>query len=123
KLLALPWLLKVLWAPWIDRIGSRRLGHHRGWILPLQGAVILCLVGLALIAPQALFGSAFWLLLGTLLIINLSAASQDVATDGLGVRLLPERWRGLGNSLQVGGYKVGMLASGSGLLLLIDPLG
>ena len=123
KLLALPWLLKVLWAPWIDRIGSRRLGHHRGWILPLQGTVILCLAGLALIAPQALFGSAFWLLLGTLLIINLAAASQDVATDGLAVRLLPERWRGLGNSLQVGGYKVGMLASGSGLLLVIGALG
>ncbi|MDD0845378.1 MFS transporter [Pseudomonas sp. Gutcm_11s] len=123
KLLALPWLLKVLWAPWIDRIGSRRLGHHRGWILPLQGTVILCLASLALIAPQALFESAFWLLLGTLLIINLAAASQDVATDGLAVRLLPERWRGLGNSLQVGGYKVGMLASGSGLLLVIGGLG
>ena len=123
KLLALPWLLKVLWAPWIDRIGSRRLGHHRGWILPLQAIVICCLAGLALIEPQALFGSAFWLLLATLLLINLAAASQDVATDGLAVRLLPERWRGLGNSLQVGGYKVGMLASGSGLLLVIGGLG
>lgn len=123
KLLALPWLLKVLWAPWIDRIGSRRLGHHRGWILPLQGVVIVCLGGLALLAPQLLFGPAVWLLLGTLLLINLAAASQDVATDGLAVRLLPERWRGLGNSLQVGGYKIGMLASGSGLLLLIAPLG
>lgn len=123
KLLALPWLFKVLWAPWIDRIGSRRLGHHRGWILPLQGLVTLCLASLALIAPQALFGSAFWLLLATLLLINLAAASQDVATDGLAVRLLPERWRGLGNSLQVGGYKVGMLASGSGLLLVVGPLG
>ena len=30
KLLALPWLLKVLWAPWVDRLASRRLGHHRG---------------------------------------------------------------------------------------------
>jgi MFS family permease len=123
KLLALPWLLKVLWAPWIDRIGSRRLGHHRGWILPLQGTVVLCLLGLALIAPQALFGTAFWGLLATLLIINLAASTQDVATDGLAVRLLPERWRGLGNSLQVGGYKVGMLASGSGLLLVIGSLG
>jgi predicted MFS family arabinose efflux permease len=37
--------------------------------------------------------------------------------------LLPERWRGLGNSLQVGGYKVGMLVSGSGLLLAMDTLG
>ena len=36
---------------------------------------------------------------------------------------LPERWRGLGNSLQVGGYKVGMIISGSGLLLVIDRAG
>lgn len=123
KLLALPWLLKALWAPWIDRIGSRRLGHHRGWILPLQGWVLLCLCGLALIPSQALFGNAFGLLLGVLLLVNTAAASQDVATDGLAVRLLPERWRGLGNSLQVGGYKVGMLVSGSGLLLVVGTLG
>ena len=123
KLLALPWLLKALWAPWVDRVGSRRLGHRRGWILPMQAVVISCLLGLALIEPQALFGTAFWLLVGTLLVINLAAATQDIATDGLAVRLLPERWRGLGNSLQVGGYKVGMLASGSGLLLVVGPLG
>ena len=123
KLLALPWLLKVLWAPWIDRVSSDRLGHHRGWILPLQGCVIFCLAGLALMAPQALFGSAMGLLLGTLLLINLATATQDVATDGLAVRLLPERWRGLGNSLQVGGYKLGMLASGSGLLMVVGSLG
>ena len=123
KLLTLPWLLKVFWAPWIDRLASRRLGHHRGWILPLQSGVIVCVAALALLSPQALFGSGLWLLLGLLLLINLFASTQDVATDGLTVRLLPERWRGLGNSLQVGGYKVGMIISGSGLLLVIDPLG
>ncbi|MVW74141.1 MFS transporter [Pseudomonas xionganensis] len=123
KLLALPWLLKALWAPWIDRMASRRLGHHRGWILPLQLTVIGILAGLALLGPQWLFGSGLWLLLGLLLLINLAAATQDIATDGLTVRLLPERWRGLGNSLQVGGYKIGMLVSGSGLLLFVDQLG
>ena len=123
KLLALPWLLKVLWAPWVDRLASPRLGHHRGWILPLQSGVVVCLAALALLAPQTLFGSGLWLLLGLLVLINLLASTQDVATDGLTVRLLPERWRGLGNSLQVGGYKVGMLASGSGLLLVIGGLG
>ena len=46
KLLALPWMLKVLWAPWVDRIASERLGHHRGWILPLQATVILCVASL-----------------------------------------------------------------------------
>src|SRR5690606_19442473 len=89
KLLALPWLLKVLWAPWIDRLASSRLGHHRGWILPLQSGVFLCVAILAMLTPQALFGSGLWLLLGLLLLINLLAATQDVATDGLTVRLLP----------------------------------
>jgi MFS family permease len=123
KLLALPWLLKLLWAPWVDRMASPRLGHHRGWILPLQLLVTLCLGALALLDAGKLFSQQFNLLLGLLLLINLAAATQDIATDGLTVRLLPERWRGLGNSLQVGGYKVGMLISGSGLLLLSDSLG
>jgi MFS family permease len=123
KLLALPWMLKVLWAPWVDRIASERLGHHRGWILPLQATVILCVATLATTSPSALFGSQLMLLLGLILIINLAAATQDIATDGLTVRLLPERWRGLGNSLQVGGYKVGMIISGSGLLLVMDRFG
>lgn len=123
KLLALPWLLKVLWAPWVDRLASPRLGHHRGWILPLQMTVIAIVTGLALINPERLFDSHFLLLIGLLLLVNLAASTQDIATDGLAVRLLPERWRGLGNSLQVGGYKVGMLVSGSGLLLAMDTLG
>ena len=123
KLLALPWMLKVLWAPWVDRIASRRFGHHRGWILPMQALITLCIGALALLAPETLFTRQQWLLLGLLLLVNLAAATQDVATDGLTVRLLPERWRGLGNSLQVGGYKIGMLVSGSGLLLMMDALG
>jgi MFS family permease len=123
KLLALPWLLKVFWAPWVDRLASPWLGHHRGWILPLQMTVIAVIAGLALLNPARLFDNYFLLLIGLLLLVNLAASTQDIATDGLAVRLLPERWRGLGNSLQVGGYKVGMLVSGSGLLLAMDTLG
>jgi MFS family permease len=123
KLLALPWMLKVLWAPWVDRLASRRLGHHRGWILPLQLGIISIIAAIALLEPGRLFSSQLPLLLGLLLLVNLAAATQDIATDGLTVRLLPERWRGLGNSLQVGGYKIGMLVSGSGLLLIIDSFG
>ena len=123
KLLALPWLLKALWAPWVDRFASARLGHHRGWILPLQLTVITCMILLAVIDPTALFERGLYFMLGLLLVVNLAAATQDIATDGLAVRLLPERWRGLGNSLQVGGYKIGMIISGSGLLLFVDVLG
>lgn len=123
KLLALPWVLKVFWAPWVDRFASARWGHHRGWILPLQAAVLTILVVIACLPPQALFGRYLPVLLGLLLLVNLAAATQDIATDGLAVKLLPERWRGLGNSLQVGGYKIGMIISGSLLLLVVEPWG
>ncbi|GIZ53366.1 MFS transporter [Noviherbaspirillum aridicola] len=123
KLIALPWMLKVLWAPWIDRLSSRRLGHHRGWILPMQAAVLAGLAAVAMLPPDALFGPWLPVFLGLLLLLNLAAATQDVAADGLAVRLLPARWRGLGNSLQVGGYKAGMIVGGSLLLLVVEPLG
>lgn len=123
KLLALPWLLKAVWAPWVDRLTWTRLGHHRGWILPLQGLTVACLVGLALLPSEQLFGEGFLGLLLVLALINLAMTTQDIATDGLAVRLLPERLRGLANSLQVGGYKVGMLLSGSGLLMVYATLG
>ena len=89
----------------------------------MQAGITLIIGGLALLSPEQLFSRQQWLLLGLLLLVNLAAATQDIATDGLTVRLLPERWRGLGNSLQVGGYKIGMIISGSGLLLAIDALG
>lgn len=123
KLLALPWMLKALWAPWVDRIASPRWGHRRGWILPLQSAVIACILLLALLGEQVLRQPWLPVLLLLLALINLAAATQDIATDGLAVRLLEPQWRGLGNSLQVGGYKIGMIVSGSGLLLVVGSLG
>jgi hypothetical protein len=49
----------------------------------------------------------FLLLLGLLFLLNLCFATHDIASDGLAVRLLPVALRGIGNSLQTGGYKVG----------------
>lgn len=123
KLLALPWVLKVFWAPWVDRWSPFALGQRRGWILPMQLLVIGLLLLMASLPPELLFESYLWPLLAVLLLINMAAATQDVATDGLAVRLLPPPLRGLGNSLQVGGYKLGMIASGSLLLLVVDRWG
>jgi predicted MFS family arabinose efflux permease len=118
KLLALPWVLKVLWAPFVDQLGSRRR-----WILSMQMSVCIVLMGMSFTSPAQLFGS--WLLpvLCLLFFLNSCSATQDVATDGLAVRLLPPRFRGLGNSLQVGGYKLGMIVGGSLLLISIDRWG
>jgi PAT family beta-lactamase induction signal transducer AmpG len=107
--LLLPWALKFVWGPFIDRFGSRR-----SWILPLQGLTVLVLLGLATLDPTAELQA---LGLGMLLMAVL-ASTQDVATDGLAVDLLSERDRGIGNGLQVGAYRFGMIVGGSAVLVL-----
>ncbi|MCH8498924.1 MAG: hypothetical protein LAT63_10625 [Marinobacter sp.] len=116
KLLALPWVLKVFWSSAMDR--SLLNGTSAGqWITRLQ---LLAAALLVLLAWQGLT-PAGWGVFAVLLLIlglNLLMATQDIVTDGLAVRWIPARWRGLANSIQVGGYKVGMLAGGAGLLML-----
>lgn len=118
SLLAAPWGLKFLWAPWLDEAppwGPRR----KGWIIPIQIFAIAAMVGLALIDPWSQTG---WLL-AIVLLVNFLNASQDVPTDGLAVDILSEHERGIGNGIQVGGYRLGMLMGGGAALLLIHTFG
>jgi MFS family permease len=52
-------------------------------------------------------------------LVNLFAATQDIATDGLAVRSLSFAERGLGNGVQVAGYRIGLVIGGGLLLYLI----
>lgn len=107
SVLYLPWGVKFLWAPAVDRIGTRRQ-----WLLATQ----LGSAGVAFaLAATDLTGSLRWLFVA-IAAINLLSATQDVATDGLAVRLLGPRERGLGNGIQTGAYRLGMIAGGGGLL-------
>ncbi len=119
SLLALPWALKFMWAPLVDGLGWPRVGRRRSWILPLQGLSIVTLALLAGVDPTA--GLA--LVLAGVFVVNLLSATQDIATDGLAVTVLQPEERGLGNGLQVAGYRVGMIIGGGLLLVVHDRLG
>jgi MFS family permease len=120
SLLAMPWALKFAWAPAVDRYSLPALGRRKSWILPLQLATVAILVGLAA-APGAAASTSG--IMAAFLLLNLASASQDVATDGLAVDLLSPGERGLGNGLQVAGYRVGMVVGGGALLILHERLG
>jgi PAT family beta-lactamase induction signal transducer AmpG len=128
SLLALPWGLKFLWAPVVDRFGGSALGRRRGWILPLQAASIVAIGVLALIGDRALASMAtkeqlvVALAVG-MFVTNLIAATQDIATDGFAIDLLPPAERGLGNGVQVAAYRVGMVVGGGALLVVLGRLG
>ena len=108
-LLALPWALKFLWAPWVDHHFSRK-----AWLLGLQGAALVAALAMSMMKVEA--GST--VLLAAVFGFNLIAATQDIVTDGLAVRLLDAQGRGLANGLQVGAYRLGMILGG-GLLLWV----
>jgi MFS transporter, PAT family, beta-lactamase induction signal transducer AmpG len=118
-LLTLPWVLKFAWAPLVDAVHAPRLGRRRAVILPLQLASAAVLAALALAATPG----AMWPLAIAVLLLNLCAATQDIATDGLAVELLDPDERGLGNGLQVGGYRIGMILGGGLMLVVFDHAG
>ncbi|MFI5719876.1 MFS transporter [Nocardia sp. NPDC051750] len=109
-----PWGLKFLWAPYVDHYGTRRQ-----WLISLQLASSAVALGLACLD---LSSSLRWLLVG-IAVVNAVSATQDVATDGLAVQLLGPRDRGLGNGIQVGAYRIGMIVGGGALLWLFALAG
>ena len=119
-LLAMPWALKFLWAPWVESHFSARWGQRRSWILPMQLLGIAMLLLMAFFDPYRLATtqgvSEFFVLM---FLVNLFAATQDIATDGLAVRTLDFHERGLGNGVQVAGYRLGLIIGGGLLLYLI----
>jgi predicted MFS family arabinose efflux permease len=114
NLLALPWALKFLWAPLLDRWPRRR-----AVIVTMQVGSAAAL-GVVALRPPA--GSLTPLLVAVVL-VNALAATQDIATDALAVTLLSERERGLGNGVQVAGYRLGMILGGGLVVSLLGYLG
>jgi MFS transporter, PAT family, beta-lactamase induction signal transducer AmpG len=113
-LVGLPYTLKFLWAPVMDRFTPPLFGRRRGWMLIAQLGLIVALLGLSLSHPAA----NPWLLAALAMLVTFFSASQDIVVDAYRRESLADRELGLGSALYVNGYRLGMLlASGGGLIL------
>ncbi len=113
-LVGLPYTVKFLWAPFLDRYTLPFLGRRRGWLLISQLALMLSIAGLGLTDPP---GNP-WMVAFVAFLVTFFSASQDIVVDAYRREDLPDEELGLGSSLYVNGYRVGMLlASGGGLIL------
>lgn len=117
-LIGLPYTLKPLWAPLLDRFTVGPLGRRRGWMLLTQAALTVVLLGLSTLDPAGSLGLVA--LAATLLAT--ASATQDIAIDAWRTETLHPRHYGLGATLHIMGYRLGMLASGAGALILADHL-
>ena len=113
-LVGLPYTLKFLWAPFLDRFTLPFLGRRRGWLLVAQVALIFSIAGLGSTDP----GNNPWMVAFAAFLVTFFSASQDIVVDAYRREDLPDAELGLGSSLYVNGYRVGMLlASGGGLIM------
>ncbi len=119
SLLTLPWMLKFLWAPLVDRYGSRKWGNYKSWIVVTQ--ILLAIASIACASINAL-DNEFLLFLGVFLVVAL-AATQDIATDALAIGLLEPHERGWGNGIQSAGRGMGGILGGGVMLLVLNQLG
>jgi len=115
-LIWIPYNLKFLWAPILDRFSPPFLGRRRGWMVVSQIALIASILSLGYSNPIAEpFRIAF---LG--LLIAFFSASQDIVIDAYRAEILKPDELGPGASLAILGYRIGMISSSAGALFLAD---
>jgi PAT family beta-lactamase induction signal transducer AmpG len=117
-LVGLPYTLKFLWAPFLDRFTLPFLGRRRGWLLIAQTSLLLSIVGLGLTQPK----ENPWMVAFVAFLVTFFSASQDIVVDAYRREDLSDEELGLGSSLYINGYRVGMLLASGGGLILADHI-
>ena len=117
--IGLPYALKFLWSPLMDRYVPPWLGRRRGWMLLTQFGLITGIAAMALSPPAEML----WLLGIAALWVAFMSASQDVVIDAYRTDVLAASERGAGAAVGVFGYRMAMLASGALALVLGDQIG
>jgi PAT family beta-lactamase induction signal transducer AmpG len=119
-LTALPWSLKLVNGFIMDRYAYLPMGRRRAWLLAAQAAIIVCLCAAALADPGP---GDIAFLAATGFAVNLAAAFQDVAVDGLAVDIMTEDERARGSGAMFGGQALGIAGASACSGLVIEAYG
>jgi len=118
SLVGLPYAFKFIWAPLLDRYVPPFLGRRRGWMLVWQLCLAAALVAMSFLSPQA--RPAAIAVAATL--VAFFSASQDITIDAYRTEILDGSEYGAGASVNVFGYRMAMIVSGSLALVLADRM-
>ncbi|MBU0730638.1 MAG: AmpG family muropeptide MFS transporter [Proteobacteria bacterium] len=117
-LVGLPYSIKFLWSPLLDHIRLPFLGRRRGWLLIFQVLLTLSIAWLGFTDP----GKNTLFVAIAAFLVTLFSASQDIVVDAYRREDLNDPELGLGSSLYVNGYRLGMLLASGGGLILADHI-
>lgn len=118
-LVGLPYALKFLWAPLLDRYGHTVFGLRRTWILWTELGLVVVLFAMSFGDPSA----HPWYLAALALCVTLLSSTQDVAIDAFRAEILQPEERGLGVAAFVAAYRGALLVASGIALILADHLG
>lgn len=125
SLVGLAYALKFLWSPLVDRMAipglTSTLGRRRGWMLLSQLFVAAATLAMAATDPgdpETRRWTIVWALA-----VAFGSATQDIAIDAYRTEILAQNQLGAGAANLVFGYRVGMLVSGGGALIVADAAG
>ena len=119
-LVGAPYALKFVWSPLVDRLPPPiPLGRRRGWGITIQLALIAAILALGSQDPKQ-----HLVRMGALaLLVAFLSASQDIVIDAWRVEILPLDLQGPGAGMIQTGYRIAMLASGAGGLVIAARVG
>lgn len=108
--LYLPWVIKPLWSPLVEVLGTRR-----NWITALQFVMGVTLALVALAIPMQRF---FQLTLAMFWLMAFASATHDIAADGFYMLGLPPTSQAAFVGIRSTFYRLAMIA-GQGLLVVV----
>ena len=123
---ALGYSFKFVWAPIVDFLPlpflSQYLGRRRSWILVSQIAIIISISLMALTDPS-MGDLQLKMMAFAAIALGFSSATQDIVIDAYRIESAPPDLQALMSSTYIAGYRIGMLISGAGSLLLASFFG
>jgi PAT family beta-lactamase induction signal transducer AmpG len=118
SLVTLPYSLKFVWAPLMDRYVPPFLGRRRGWVLITQILLLLAIAAMSLHDPQ----QGLRMLAVNAIAIAFFSASQDISLDAYRTDVLQNREMGAGAAVFVMGYRIAMITTGALAFFLADRM-
>jgi MFS transporter, PAT family, beta-lactamase induction signal transducer AmpG len=118
SLVTLPYSLKFVWAPVMDRYVPPFLGRRRGWVLITQVALLIAIGAMSLHDPQ----QGLRMLAVNAIAIAFFSASQDISLDAYRTDVLQDREMGAGAAVFVLGYRIAMITTGALAFFLADRM-
>ncbi|HYY57608.1 MAG TPA: AmpG family muropeptide MFS transporter [Pyrinomonadaceae bacterium] len=122
SVVGLPYALKFLWSPAMDRYVPPFLGRRRGWLLISQITLIVAIVAMAFGNPDINSRASLIVVGFFALLVAFSSASQDIVADAYRTEALERDEYGIGTGYFVTGYRIGLLVSGTLALILVGVL-